>query len=241
MVHHIAFLAISQAHQFLHWLPAALRLAAEPNVRVTVLVSSEAGQELIRSYDAQGRLDMKRLKAPSVRKHGLFTPPHRLSVLLLNATTIARYRTIVTTETTSSFLRRLPGFASEMIHLKHGAGDRDGGYNPKHAGFDLTLVNGPKDKERLIDRGLGSEENIEVVGYGKFELVRDAAEPLFANPNPVALYNPHFDKNVGTWARHGAEVVKAMEAVPGWNFVVAPHVKTRTGTSIRSRLRSHAA
>ena len=235
MVHGVAFLAISQAHQFLHWLPAALRLAADPNVRVTVLVSSEAGHELIRSYDREGRLDIKRLKAPSVRKHGLFTPPHRLSVLLLNAATIARHRTIVTTETTSSFLRRLPGFASQMIHLKHGAGDRDGGYNPKHSGFDLTLVNGPKDKERLIERGLGTDNNIEVVGYGKFELVREASELLFANENPIALYNPHFDKLVGTWSRHGAEVVKALETIPGWNFVVAPHVKTRAGASISSR------
>ena len=93
---------------------------------------------------------------------------------------IARYPTIVTTETTSSLLRWMPGFASTLIHLKHGAGDREGGYNAKHAGFDLTLVNGPKDKQRLIERGLGNDENIHVVGYGKFELVRDRREPLFA-------------------------------------------------------------
>jgi hypothetical protein len=234
MIHEIAFLAISQAHQFLHWLPAALRLAAEPNVRVTVLVSSEAGHEFIRSYDPHGRLHIKRLNAPSMRRHGLFTPPHRLSVLLLNAATIGRYRTIVTTETTSSFLRRLPGFASGMIHLKHGAGDREGGYNPKHAGFDLTLVNGPKDKQRLIERGLGTDDNIQVVGYGKFELIREPAEPLFANGDPIALYNPHFDKDVGTWARHGVDLVKAMETIPSWNFIVAPHVKTRAGGSIGS-------
>ena len=43
-----------------------------------------------------------------------------------------------------------------MIHLKHGAGDREGGYNPKHAAFDLTLVNGSKDKQRLIKRGLAT-------------------------------------------------------------------------------------
>jgi hypothetical protein len=234
LVQDIAFLAISQAHQFLHWLPAALRLAAEPDVRVTVLVSSEAGHELIRSYDTHERLHIKRLKVPSLRSHGLFTPPHRLSALLLNARTIGRYKTLVTTETTSSFLRRIPGFPSKMIHLKHGAGDRDGGYNPKHAGFDLTLVNGPKDKQRLIERGLGTHDHIEVVGYGKFELVREPSEPLFAHPGPIALYNPHFDKKVGTWARHGAEVVKAMEGIADWNFVVAPHVKTRNGRKIHS-------
>lgn len=234
MINEIAFLAISQAHQFLHWLPAALRLAAEPNVRVTVLVSSAAGQDFIRAYDPEQRLHIRRLWAPSVRSHGLFTPPRRLPVLLLNARTIGQYSTIVTTETTSSLLRRLPWFRSKMVHLKHGAGDRDGGYNLKHAGFDLTLVNGAKDKQRLIERGLGTDDNIQVVGYGKFELVRPASQPLFANDAPIALYNPHFDRKVGTWIRHGRDIVKTMESIAGWNFVVAPHVKTRGGRSVRS-------
>jgi hypothetical protein len=234
MIHEIAFLAISQAHQFMHWLPAALRLAAEPGVRVTVLVSSNAGQDFIRSYDPEGRLEIKRLRAPSIRRHGLFTPPPRVPVLLLNARSIARYSTIVTTETTSSILRRLPGFRSKMIHLKHGAGDREGGYNPKHAQFDLTLVNGPKDKQRLIERGLASESNCVVVGYGKFELVRQQADSIFTDNKPIALYNPHFDKKVGTWTRHGKRIVQTMESIPAWNFVVAPHVKLRGGPSVRT-------
>jgi hypothetical protein len=230
----IAFLAIAQAHQFLHWLPAALRLAEEPDVEVTVLVSTEAGAEFIRSYDPYRRLRIERLRAPSLRRQGLFDPPPRLAVLLLNARTIARYPVLVTTEVTSSLLRRLPGFGSRMIHLKHGAGDREGGYNPKHAGFDLTLVNGPKDKQRLIERGLGTEQNIEVVGYGKFELVRPAAQSLFGKGRPTALYNPHFSSRVGTWIRHGREVVEAMEEIRDWNFVVAPHVKLRRGPPVSS-------
>ena len=234
MVHEIAFLAISQAHQFMHWLPAALRLAAEPGVRVTVLVSSSAGKDFIRSYDPDERLQINQLHAPTVGRHGLFSPPPRLPVLLLNARSIARYPTIVTTETTSSVLRRLPGFRSKMVHLKHGAGDREGGYNPKHAEFDLTLVNGPKDKQRLIERGLANDNNCVVVGYGKFELVRQTPDSIFANNQPIALYNPHFDKTVGTWARHGRKIVRTMESIPGWNFVVAPHVKLRGGPAIRS-------
>lgn len=231
----IAFIAISQAHQFLHWLPAALRLATEPNVRVTVLVSSEAGENFIRSFDPDGRLHIERLRTITLRKHGLFNPPLRGLALLLNAVRIKRHPILVTTETTSSFLRWLPGFRSKLIHLKHGAGDREGGYNRKHANFDLTLVNGHKDKQRLIERGLGTEDNIRVVGYGKFELVRPQPEPLFDDRRPVALYNPHFDSRVGTWTRHGAEIVRTMEAIPDWNFVVAPHVKLRGGPSIRSR------
>lgn len=234
MIREIAFLAISQAHQYLHWLPAALRLASRPDVRVTVLVSSRAGHDFIKSYDPEGRLSIEQLWAPSLRTHGLFTPPLRASTLLLNAKKISRYPTIVTTEVTSSLLRQLPGFNSTMIHLKHGAGDREGSYNPKHAGFDLTLVNGPKDKQRLVERGLGRADNVRVVGYGKFEIVRTPSEPLFPDNRPIVFYNSHFDRKLGTWTRHGREIVRALETIPGWNFVVAPHVKTRGGRTIRS-------
>jgi CDP-glycerol glycerophosphotransferase (TagB/SpsB family) len=151
---------------------------------------------------------------------------------------IGRYPVIVTTEVTSSLLCRLPGFRSRIIHLKHGAGDREGGYNPKHANFDLTMVNGPKDKQRLIERGLGTDGNIKVVGYGKFELIRPNTERLFTHDRPIALYNPHFDEKVGTWIRHGREVVRAMEKIAGWNFIVAPHVKLRRGPFVKTKARN---
>jgi hypothetical protein len=230
----IAFLAISQAHQYLHWLPAALRLAEESGVRVTVLVSTRAGADFIRSHDPENRLLIKRLWAPPINRDGLFTPPPRWLPLLLNAGTISRYPTIVTTEITSSMLYRLPGFRSRMVQIKHGAGDREGGYKQRHAHFDLTLVCGPKDKQRLIERGLATEQNCIVTGYGKFELIRPNCERLFPNDRPVALYNPHFCKNVGTWVRHGPKVMKALEKIADWNFVVAPHVKLRGGPAIRS-------
>lgn len=230
----IAFLALAQAHQHLHWLPAALRLAREPGVRVTVLASSRAGLKLIRGFDPDATLDLRWLPTPALHRDGLFSPPKRRLTMLLHQRTIRRFPTIVTTETTSALLRRLPGFTSRMIHLKHGAGDRDGGYNPKHAAFDLTLVNGPKDKQRLIERGLGSDENIAVVGYAKFELAGAKRARPFADERPLALYNPHFDPAVSSWHAHGKRIVEAMGAIPDWNFVVAPHVKSKGGPAIAS-------
>lgn len=227
----IAFLAFSQAHQFLHWLPAALRLAQEPDVEVTVLGASAAGLEFIRSYDPEGLLRLKKLWAPTFKRDGLFTPPIRRLVLLLHHGTIAKFPIVVTTETTSSLLYNWPGFSSRMVHLKHGAGDREGGYNPKHKHFDLTLVNGPKDKERLLERGLATDANCIVVGYAKFELV-PRSRPNSARP--LALYNPHFDKRLSSWFRHGAEVVREMEAIGNWDFVVAPHVKLKGGSRVSS-------
>lgn len=228
----IAFLAISQAHQFLHWLPAALRLAREPGVEVTVLGTSAPGLDFIRSYDPEGLLRIRKLWVPSFRGDGLFSPPKRRLALLLHHWAIGRFPVIVTTETTSSLLYRLPGFSSRIVHLKHGAGDREGGYNAKHKHFDLTLVNGPKDKERLIARGLADERNCLVVGYAKYELVRPA--PAVEPAIPTALYNPHFDAEVSSWFRHGPDVVRAMEQIKGWTFVVAPHVKVKGGPQVRS-------
>jgi hypothetical protein len=228
----IAFLALAQAHQHLHWLPAALRLAREPGVRVTVLASSRAGLKFIRGFDPDGTLTLRWLPTPALHRDGLFSPPKRRLTMLLHQRTIGRYPTIVTTETTSALLRRLPRFDARMIHLKHGAGDRDGGYNPKHAAFDLTLVNGPKDKQRLIERGLGSDENIAVVGYAKFELAGAKRARPFGDERPLALYNPHFDPAVSSWHAHAQPIVEAMGAIPDWNFVVAPHVKLKGGPSV---------
>jgi hypothetical protein len=228
----IGFLAISQAHQFLHWLPAALRLAREPGVEVTVLATSKAGIDLIRSCDPDGLLRIRKLWVPSLRPDGLFSPPKRRLALLMHFNEIRKYPVLVTTETTSSLLYRLPGFTSRIIHLKHGAGDREGGYNPKHKHFDLTLVNGEKDKQRLIERGLADENNCLVVGYAKYELVRPVEAP--ASGQPMALYNPHFDEELGSWFRHGPAVVKAMEQIANWDFVVAPHVKLKGGPRVKT-------
>jgi hypothetical protein len=82
------------------------------------LVSSAAGQDFICAYDLHGRLEIKRLWAPPVRAHGLFTPPHPLSVLLLNARAIGCYPVLLTTEVTGSLLYRLPGFHSQIIGLE---------------------------------------------------------------------------------------------------------------------------
>ena len=229
----VAFLAITQAHQFLHWLPSALRLAREPGVDVTVLGSSPAGLDFVRSYDVDRRLRLKQLTAPSLSADGLFTPPKRRLTLLLNQHIIRRYKILVTTETTSSILKQVPGLRSRLVLIKHGAGDREGSYNPKHAQFDLILVNGDKHRQELLNRRLAQPEHIVVTGNAKLELVRPPS-PIFADRKPLALYNPHFDPELSTWFQHGRAIVGEMERIEGWNFVVAPHVKLKDGPDIRS-------
>lgn len=229
----IGFLALAQAHQHLHWIPAALALARRPGVAVDVLASSRANLAFIRRFDADGLLNLIDLPFPQRGTDGLFTPPKRRGTALLHHARLMRYDAIVTTETTSSVLKRLPWFRVPMIHLKHGAGDAEVGYNNKHGRFDLTLVNGPKDKARLIERGLGTDTNIAVVGYAKFEAIA-APGRIFADDKPVALYNAHARSQWSSWFGHASAIIAEMERLPEWNFLVAPHVKLDRGPEVGS-------
>ncbi|HAF41953.1 MAG TPA: glycosyl transferase [Sphingobium sp.] len=220
----IAFLAIAEAQQLYHWLPAALELARRPDVRVSILSPSDMILALVTSYDPEGRLNIVRLTRPPSRPDSLFRQPSRLATLLLNLSTIARFPTLVTTEISSAWLRRIPGFHSRLILIKHGAGDREGGYKKRHADFDLTLVAGEKDRRRMIERGLCTAETVAVGGYPKFEL-KAARQRFFPDDKPLLLYNPHFDPALSSWIKHGPDVLAALESLTGWNVIIAPHTK----------------
>lgn len=229
----IAFLAISEAHQIFHWLPGALRLAQFEGVEVSVLSPSHAILDFIASFDPDKRLLLRNLSKPPFAPDSLFRLPSRLAVLLMNYRRIASYPFIATTEVSSAHLRQVPGFSTRMIHLKHGAGDREGGYNPRHAAYDLTLVMGEKDRERLIARGLATADNCRVTGYSKFELM-GAPRRFFDNDNPVVLYNPHFDPLLSPWHDHAEAILRHLETIERFNFIVAPHVKSKAGRSLVS-------
>src|SRR3546814_2305683 len=93
--------------------------------------------------------------------------------------------------------------------------------------YDLTLVAGEKHKERLLDNGLVTTQNCKVTGYSKFELM---AQPqcFFDNDWPVVLYNPHFDRKLSSWINHGPDILRCLESISGFNFIIAQHVKIST-------------
>lgn len=68
----IAFLAIAEAHQIYHWLPAALALSRRTGVKVHVLSPSASILDLAASYDPDGMLRLVRLRR-------LPSPPTRCS------------------------------------------------------------------------------------------------------------------------------------------------------------------
>jgi hypothetical protein len=47
---------------------------------------------------------------------------------------------------------------------------------------------------------------------------------LFANDNPVFVYNPHFDQELGSWSGMGRSVLDLFARRRDWNLIFAPHV-----------------
>lgn len=228
----IGFLALAQAHQHFHWLPAALELASRPGVSVDVLCPSRAGLKLIRSFDPDRRLNLVWL--PAQFHDGLFDLPSRKRVHILYRPLFRRYPLLVTTESTSARLRQDPKFRSALIRIRHGVGDAATRVDDSRLNqFDLSLVGGVKDKQRLIAAGLATDENCIVTGYAKFELIRPPP-PLFADDRPIALYNPHCRRDLSSWFLAGEALLREMERLDTWHFIVAPHVKLKAGPDLQS-------
>lgn len=110
----------------------------------------------------------------------------------------------------------------KIIHTRHGAGDRAGGYDRCCAQFDFTLLPGQKYADGLREHGfLGAHA---MVGWPKFEVMRELKperERLFDNDNPTVVYAPHFDEHVSSRQTMGKGV---LDANPDDNLIVAPYV-----------------
>ncbi|KRB86890.1 hypothetical protein ASE00_05795 [Sphingomonas sp. Root710] len=230
----IAFLFNAQAHQILHGITVAERLALDWQVNVDILSASPDHLTLARRLtDPQShcllRFDL--IGAPVLRRAaaaaGSVVPP-KLLTLLHARRRLDGYDAIALPERTSTILRSFGVGRPMLIHLDHGAGDRAAGFDPRIARFDFALVAGEKQRCRMLADGLIRPGDHAVVGYPKFEAAdrsrRDGWTP-FADKRPIILYNPHFSKALGSWPRHGAEIVRRIAEDGRFNLIVAPHVR----------------
>lgn len=133
-----------------------------------------------------------------------------------------------------------------LIHTRHGAGDREGGFDDRSGAFDLTLLPGQKYADRLKELGhLADDSAYAVTGWPKFEVIRGLGKTrrqLFQNDNPVVVYNPHFDQRVSSWQPLGRKVLEWFAVHRDYNLIFAPHVvlfkrRRRHGASLPSKFR----
>jgi hypothetical protein len=224
-------------HQVPHAAPYAFELSRRhPEIDVTVACATAAEERLARRIAGL----YPEHRARFVRLHP--GPVERLLDLWQSARKFARKKGVLRRHL--GFFRSLDALVAPerhcymlrsrfgldrltLIHARHGAGDREGGFDERSGAFDLTLQPGRKYVDRLGSLGLLKPGGYAVAGWPKLEVMR-ALRPLrpklFPNDRPVVVYNPHFDQDVASWSRMGLAVLDFFLANPAWNLIFAPHV-----------------
>lgn len=225
-----------QLHQMAHSAPIAFELMRmTPSIRVSLLATTLPQFEylqrsLIRLGLPQDGLHLIRLPAWLSGIAGALDPLvpfSRVASLFAHRDVFRRMDVLVAPEKTSLLLRSGAGLKSlKFVHTRHGAGDREIGFDRNSGKFDLVLMSGEKIRDRLQAAGLVSAEGCAIVGYPKFDLcAAAAARPrLFANDRPTVLYNPHCSPRLSSWFEDGLKVLEAFRRSGKYNLIFAPHV-----------------
>ena len=249
-VREIGFLYNHEAtHQVAHSAPVAAALARlKPQWKITLYYTTLGTKtELERYLNPAQNLAFRQLDLPWLTKVvagwvDRVVPMSRLQVLRSFASEFAKLDGLVVTELTSARLKSMwPEHRPKLITVSHGAGDRDVGFDPQFAEFDLVLQAGRKQISRFVDElGLLRPDQVKSIGYVKFDRVRftQSVRPrLFENDNPTVLYNPHFSPDFSSWFVWGEDILSAFAEQQELNFIIAPHVmlaKRRLHGSLKS-------
>jgi hypothetical protein len=228
-------------HYFTHQIPQTVPCAFElskkyPDIEVIIACSSQQEMAFVKTiatfYPGQ-KCDVRLLQVPLYYR--LIDPlvskwsfGRKRTVLRHNLPFFQSLDALASPERTCLQLRTRFGIKDlKMIHIRHGAGDRQGGFDHKSGAFDLTLLPGQKYVDRLKELGLLTHKRSAVIGWPKFEVIRKLKREIpkfFDNNNPVVVYNPHFDQSVSSWQPSGIEVLEFFVQNSDYNLIFAPHV-----------------
>ncbi|MEJ7933902.1 hypothetical protein WG907_06460 [Sphingobium sp. AN558] len=224
-----------QIHQVAHSLPIAVALVeggfqgevivATTNDRLANEVRRVAGT-LIGSGIQHLPLAMSPRAKRLSRLLGQFVPAGKLLVYRDNLDFFRSLDMLVVAEKTSLLLKTRYGLSDLfMVHTRHGAGDRAIGFDKASAGFDHVLCSGRKIRQRLISDAGVAPASISIVGYPKFDMVRQSGRSHhIARDRPVTLYNPHLSPHLSSWYRHGRDVLDVFRRHEDQALIFAPHV-----------------
>ena len=224
-----------QPHQVAHSLPVALELRhllpgaeivlATTNPVVEAEVRRLAGAELggfthvTLGFTSSWRRAAVKMLEP-------FVPAAKVAIYGDNLDFFRGLDLLVVAEKTSLILKDHYHLDLPIVHTRHGAGDRAVGFNAESAKFDLTLVAGPKIRDRLVTESGVAADRVKVVGYPKFDIVGDDRPAFgFADPSrPTVLYNPHFSPRLSSWFTDGPRILDFFRSSRDYNLIFAPHV-----------------
>ncbi len=222
------------AHQVMHCIPTAYELARRnPDVSVIIISTTkeeaEAVEDIANDYP-DASCQVKIIEPPNYASifdkltgHALLAK--RLGVLWRHRDLFRSLDALVVPDKPSTVLKRWLGDDCPiMINTFHGAGDRAGGYQGV-ARFDYHLLPGRKYEERMLAEGMMDKSRYTVVGYVKFDCMRNTPRPkLFSNERPSVLYAPHFNPKLSSWYDWGESILEYFANSPDYNLIFAPHV-----------------
>ena len=228
-------------HYFTHQVPQAVPCAFElsrkyPDIDVVIACSSEqelAFVQIIAALYPDQRCEIRLLPVPLYYRLidpllSKWTFGRKWVVLRHNLSFFKGLDVLVSPERNCLQLRIRFGLKNlRMVHIRHGAGDREGGFDRKSGAFDLTLLPGQKYVDRLKELGLMQHERFAVIGWPKFEVIQRLNREIprfFSNDKPIVVYNPHFDQSVSSWQTMGLDVLDFFARNNNYNLIFAPHV-----------------
>ncbi len=225
-----------QVHQVAHSLPIAVELARRsPRFEIVIATSNDRLTQEVRRLLSQAgaelpivQLELNRSLTRLAAKHlEAILPVAKLAIYRDNLDFFRSLDALVVAEKTSLLLKSRYNLDDlQLIHTRHGAGDRAIGFDPSSADFDHVLVSGPKVRERLVGEAGVAPERLSMVGYPKFDLMpkRRAPLPFADSGRPTVLYNPHVSPHLSSWYRHGRAVLEHFVNDDRYNLIFAPHV-----------------
>jgi len=225
-----------QLHQMAHSAPIAFELMRmSSSIRVSLFATTQAQLDYLEKALLRNGLPLDGLHLISlpVWLQGVAgmidtaIPFSRVLTLLVNREAFRDLEVLVVPEKTSLLLRSGGGLkALKFVHTRHGAGDREVGFDRQSGKFDLVLMSGAKIRDRLQTAGLLVRDGYAIVGYPKFDLypAQTGRPRLFDNDRKTVLYNPHCSPLLSSWFEDGLEVLEAFSRSEKYNLIFAPHV-----------------
>ncbi len=229
----LGLLLIGGKHHILHLIPIASELELRENVDLTIFVRFNEEKEICTKFlerlGCKSNIEVLEFSSSFI---DLFSKKKSVQkkkpYLSRNVKRFEALDALIVVERTSTYLYSLSNSLPPIFHIPHGAGDGAKSYDPRIKDYDYVLVAGGKDKRRMIDDNLTTEESCFVTGYIKPFAVRrmDLQLPqLFKNNNPIVLYNAHFNLKLSSWPQFGKDLLEAFSKNNDMYFIFAPHIR----------------
>ena len=225
------------SHQIAHSAPIAVEMVKNhPEIDVTIITSSDTQNAMVAEIFRKAKVTTPKIVrlalpgwAEAIDKVArYFAPFRRVAHLYCNVRLFRQFDAIIAPETTTALLKTRFGLKGvKLIYTQHGAGDAAVGFKSVIRDYDFVLASGEKVRDRLLSLGCITEKGHAVIGYPKFDLIAQSGvkkPKLFANDNPVVLYNPHCNPNLSSWYDWKDDVLDFFAQNPQYNLIVAPHV-----------------